>query len=83
MPSSSLVQAAIFAAGAIVGGGVTAVVTSKRQRPAETVSSSQAAISTISPPVVGLGSKGNAELSSAVSLAPLATSVLKYGNPGE
>ncbi|ESK87540.1 mitochondrial nuclease [Moniliophthora roreri MCA 2997] len=83
MSSSSLIQAAIFAAGAIVGGGVTAVVTSKRQRPVEIVSPNvQPAISTVSPPVIDLGAKGNAEISSAVSLAPLASSALKYGNPG-
>ncbi|KAL0071649.1 nuclease [Marasmius tenuissimus] len=89
--SSSVVQAAVFAAGAVIGGGVTALVTSKRQRPADipgaipssSTTPSTAAVTTVSPPVIDLGSKGNAQISNAASLASLtAPTVLKYGNPG-
>ncbi|KAL0578247.1 nuclease [Marasmius crinis-equi] len=88
--SSSAIQAAIFAAGAVVGGGVTAFVASKRQRPADvpgalpsSSSASAPAKSTVSPPVIDLGSKGNAQIANAAALASLATpAVLKYGNPG-
>ncbi|KAJ3815682.1 hypothetical protein F5876DRAFT_61275 [Lentinula aff. lateritia] len=86
---SVLVQAALFAAGAIVGGGVTATVFTKRQaqRPvvAPTVDGTivSPAVATVSPPVIGLGANGNAQISSLASATSLSSSaVLKYGNPG-
>ncbi|KAG7092185.1 hypothetical protein E1B28_008554 [Marasmius oreades] len=83
--SSPALQAAIFAAGAVVGGGITALIASKRQRPADvpgTLPSSTPALSTVPPPLLELGSRGNAQITSAASIAPLAATVLKYGNPG-
>lgn len=89
-PMSALVQAALFAAGAVVGGGVTAAVFTKRQaqRPviAPTVDGTivSPAVATVSPPVIGLGANGNAQISSLASATSLSSSaVLKYGNPGE
>ncbi|KAJ4488340.1 hypothetical protein J3R30DRAFT_3654615 [Lentinula aciculospora] len=86
---SSLVQAALFAAGAVVGAGVTAAIYSKKQaqRPsvAPTVDGTivSPAVATVSPPVIGLGTNGNAQISNLASVASLSSSsVLKYGNPG-
>ncbi|KAJ3741958.1 hypothetical protein DFH05DRAFT_1403145 [Lentinula detonsa] len=83
---SSLVQAALFAAGAVVGGGVTAAVLSKKQ-PALTPTVDgtivSPAVATVTPPVIGLGANGSAQITNLASLASLSSSaVLKYGNPG-
>lgn len=84
---SVFVQAAIFAAGALVGGGVSAIVLNKKpvQRPSTSdgIIVSPAAQSTVTPPVIGLGTAGNAQISTLSSVASLSSSaVLKYGNPG-
>ena len=84
--SSGIIQAAIFAAGAAVGGGI-ATVTIKRagQRPAELALPPPNAIGTIPPPVVQVSSKAGIPSFSAGNLASVATlesPVLKYGNPG-
>ncbi|KAK0448377.1 uncharacterized protein EV420DRAFT_856610 [Desarmillaria tabescens] len=75
--SSSLLQVAIFTAGAIVGGGLTVAVTSKRTRPTEAIVSPA-----VSPPIVDIGPSGRTSISAVVSAASLASPVLKYGNPG-
>lgn len=75
--SSSLLQVAIFTAGAIVGGGLTVAVTRKRPRPADAIVSPA-----VSPPVVDIGPSGRTSISAVASVASLASPVLKYGNPG-
>lgn len=81
---STIVQAAVFAAGALIGGGVTAAVLNKKPQPAAvdgTIVSP--AVSTVTPPIIGLGTNGNAQISTLSSVASLSSSaVLKYGNPG-
>ncbi|KAJ3762952.1 hypothetical protein EV360DRAFT_34598 [Lentinula raphanica] len=83
---SSVIQAALFAAGAVVGGGVTAAVLHKKtaQRPVVvdgTIVSPS--VTTVSPPVIGLGPNGTAQITNIASVASLSSSaVLKYGNPG-
>ncbi|KIY66255.1 hypothetical protein CYLTODRAFT_444806 [Cylindrobasidium torrendii FP15055 ss-10] len=68
MPSS-LFQAAVFAAGAVVGSGVTALVNRKTAKP----------IALDSPlPIVSIGANGETSISATPVLPP----VLKYGNPG-
>ncbi|KAJ3766228.1 hypothetical protein FB446DRAFT_654122 [Lentinula raphanica] len=86
---SSVIQAALFAAGALVGGGITAAVlhkkTAQSQRPVVdgTIVSPGSAVNTVSPPVIGLGSNGTAQITNIASVASLSSSaVLKYGNPG-
>ncbi|KAK0483289.1 hypothetical protein IW261DRAFT_937780 [Armillaria novae-zelandiae] len=74
--SSSLLQVAIFTAGAIVGGGLTVAVTSKRPRPADAIVSPA-----VSPPVVNIGPSGRTSISAVASVASIASPVLKYGNP--
>ncbi|KAF5372923.1 hypothetical protein D9758_001742 [Tetrapyrgos nigripes] len=81
--SSIFVQTAIFAAGAIAGGGVAAVISS-RQRPQVSASPPTVpAVSQVPPPVMDMGPKGGAQIT---SLAPVGSftdlPILKYGNPG-
>ncbi|KAF8644132.1 hypothetical protein AX16_008660 [Volvariella volvacea WC 439] len=81
MPGA-LVHAAVFAAGALVGGGIAAVTTANRRSavPIHTAPS-QTLDSTL--PVLRLDQQtGQATLSEATSQLPSSTPVLKYGNPG-
>jgi len=80
MSSSIIVRAAIFTAGAIVGGCAAAAVSNNRNRPV------------ISPvtqpipkavPVVGLDATGKTTISTELSITSNLLPVLKYGNPGE
>ncbi|KAF5391815.1 hypothetical protein D9757_001690 [Collybiopsis confluens] len=75
----SAIQAAIFVAGTLVGGGLTAAIVKSVALPVDKTSVSPA-VSFVTPPVVGLGTNGHAELSSLASLS--SSAVLKYGNPG-
>jgi endonuclease G len=82
MSSATLVQAAIFTVGALVGGGVTAALTVRKPalppppKPAPVVAPA---------PVMQVGPAGQAHIIApptsvnAGSLEP----VLKYGNPGQ
>ena len=83
MPSSSLVRAAIFAAGAAVGGGVATVLGRKKAQDAAPLG-----VPVYAPPVtnhtpsntpaVSLGASGAPVLAAGVPTIP----VLRYGNPG-
>ncbi|KZV62624.1 hypothetical protein PENSPDRAFT_591140 [Peniophora sp. CONT] len=83
MSSSSLVRAAIFAAGAAVGGGVVTVLGRKRAQEAAPVGvpvyappvTSQTPSNT---PAVSLGASGAPVLAAGTPVIP----VLRYGNPG-
>ena len=78
MTGATLVRAAIFAAGAIVGGGVATIISSKRQSPRPS-SQTQGAI-------VDLDEAGKTRMGGAgTAVAPKnpLSAVLKYGNPGE
>jgi endonuclease G len=84
MTGTALVRAAIFTAGALVGGGVAAVISNKKQIPVYTpVPSSQ-----VPPPIVEVDRTGKARFQEPQgTLVPAAhgtlSRALKYGNPGE
>jgi len=86
MPSSVIIHAAYFAAGAVIGGGlVTAVSSKKRQIPSPqfsvpTVDLRQSGV--VIPPIVEIGAGGDARITNAAVAMTLAPPVLKYGNPG-
>ncbi|KAH8102897.1 hypothetical protein BXZ70DRAFT_1057286 [Cristinia sonorae] len=76
MPSPGLVRAAFFAVGAVVGGGVATVVSSKRKH---------ASVAIPSPPVVQVEttSSGVTRITTpAAAMVKVDLPVLKYGNPG-
>jgi endonuclease G, mitochondrial len=89
MPSSVIIHAAYFAAGAVIGGGIVTAVSKKRQIrsipspqfSAPTVDLRQSG--TIIPPIVEIGTGGDARITNAAAVMTLAPPVLKYGNPGE
>jgi endonuclease G len=71
MTSSTLVHAAVFAVGAVVGGGIATVVGRKSQQPLPAY---------VPPtPIIEVGTTGTATISANVGgISP----VLTYGNPG-
>ncbi|KAF8078170.1 hypothetical protein FPV67DRAFT_38480 [Lyophyllum atratum] len=79
MSGSVIVRAAIFAAGALVGGGVATVISSRKQ----TIPRPSQVASTTSAPIIELGKTGQPKLQEP-SLVPstVVSTVLKYGNPG-
>lgn len=78
MSGSTAVRVAIFAAGALVGGGVTAYVTG-RQQPRHMLN-----VSTSPAPMVGFDKTGKttALVDVGISASPL-VSPLKYGHLGQ
>lgn len=74
MPSSTIVRAAIFTAGALVGGCVATVV--NRNRPVTSPV-------TLPQPVVGLDATGKTAISTDLNITSNPLPVLKYGNPGK
>jgi endonuclease G, mitochondrial len=83
MPSAAMLHAACFAAGAVVGGGLVTVVSSKkRQIPVSFIPAVDSRKSgVIIPPIVEVGMNGDARITNAAAIA-FASPVLKYGNPG-
>lgn len=71
MPSASFIHVACFAVGAVVGGGVATVVSSRRP-----------ILAARPPAVLDLDQTGDAKLSTAVAPIPALSAVLKYGHPG-
>jgi len=81
--SSTIIQAAIFAAGAVVGGGVAAAITSRKQSHAVPVPSHNMPAVSHVPPVIDMGPKGGAQITSIATTGTFTDlPVLKYGNPG-
>ncbi|KIM49006.1 hypothetical protein M413DRAFT_92795 [Hebeloma cylindrosporum] len=76
MPSAVIVHAAVFTAGALLGGGIAAAVSNKNKSASALPSAKPAS----SPPVIGLDASGKASMSTQLTVPP--HSVLKYGNPG-
>ncbi|KAH0830284.1 hypothetical protein J3R83DRAFT_1649 [Lanmaoa asiatica] len=70
MPNASLKHAVCLAVGAVVGGGVATVVSSRKLIPAPP------------PAVIDLDQKGDAKISTTVATVPTVSAVLKYGHPG-
>ena len=75
MPGTAIIRAAIFTAGAVVGGCVATAVSNNRNRPVT---------SPVSPPqpVIGFDAAGNTTISSELTVTSNLFPVLKYGNPG-
>ncbi|KAF8894441.1 hypothetical protein BD779DRAFT_1609201 [Infundibulicybe gibba] len=78
MPGSTLVRAAIFTAGALVGGGVATALSNRR--------SQQTIVAVPSPngprPVIEVGPSGRTHITQPEASLSLVPQVLKYGNPG-
>lgn len=86
--NSAAVHGAVFAVGALVGGGIATAVVSKRQipvPPTATFPSAQlpAQKVTLAPPIIQMGPKGDAHLVTPSTSPAVIEPVLKYGNPGE
>lgn len=83
MPASSVIHAACFALGAVVGGGTIVAINASRRK--EALVRSTASTTQALPPgngsLVEVGVTGQPRLSQAAGAA-LAGPVLKYGNPG-
>lgn len=78
MPGSAIVHAAVFTAGAVLGGGIATVITNKKH---------QKAVSAVPPttpaPVIGLNTSTKApQISTDLTVASSLHPVLKHGNPG-
>lgn len=73
MPSSVFVHATVFTAGALLGGGIAAAVSS-RQKFTQTAPS-------VKPPP-SFDTTGNAKVSTEISAYYSLPSPLKYGHPG-
>jgi len=83
MPSAVIVHAAVFTAGALLGGGIAAAVSNKNKS-ASTLPSAHIPTPGPSPPVIGLDASGKASMSTQLTVPPQFPSpVLKYGNPGQ
>lgn len=83
--SSVILHAAVFAAGAVVGGGVAAAVTRRSQHASQALTLPPAnASGTLPPPVVDVEKIGGVPQFSGnlASVATLSSPLLKYGNPG-
>ncbi|KAF9036968.1 hypothetical protein BDZ89DRAFT_451976 [Hymenopellis radicata] len=79
--SSTIIQAAIFAAGAVVGGGVATALVKRASSSVPAHIPTQPAVSAIPPPVVDITS-GRTSISAVATTVPTLPAVLKYGNPG-
>lgn len=94
MPSSTIVHAACFAVGALVGGGVATTVANRRKvvpppPPAQSVVIPAQTVKPVTPavkppsPVIEVESRTGQVTVSQDALAQVGSSVLRYGNPGE
>lgn len=78
MPSSTIVHAACFAVGALVGGGVATAISSNK-RPIHVPASTQVQ----QKPIVDIqSSTGETRLSSPGALVKVDSQILKHGHPG-
>ena len=75
MPGAAIIRAAIFTAGAVVGGCVVTAVANNRNRPVTPKSDPPQ-------PVTGLDATGKTEISTEVTETSGLLPILKYGNPG-
>ncbi|PPQ78182.1 hypothetical protein CVT25_015515 [Psilocybe cyanescens] len=78
MPSAVIIHAAVFTAGALLGGGIATMVSSKATPPRPP--SPQARV--IQPPMIGLDAAGKTSISKELTVASNLPVQLKYGNPG-
>lgn len=71
MPSTVIIHATVFAAGALLGGGIAAAISSKN-----------AATSRTQPAIVGIDTAGRAKIVTDLAVVPSLPVALKHGNPG-
>lgn len=80
MPSATIVHAAVFAVGALVGGGVATAVSARNRRDMLPPVPAQSAPA---PPVIHVKPGQGTQMQTAPGqVVKVDTSVLKYGNPG-
>lgn len=80
MPSATIVHAAVFAVGALVGGGVATAVSARSRRDMLPPVPTQGAPA---PPVIHVKPGQGTQMQTAPGqVVKVDTSVLKYGNPG-
>ncbi|KAF5358529.1 hypothetical protein D9756_001756 [Leucocoprinus leucothites] len=86
MPGSAVVHAAVFTAGALLGGGIAAAVTSRKNQQQPVLPTRPAPPVPVSPPqqpsapAIHIGKTGTPALVESQEL--IVSPVLKYGNPG-
>lgn len=78
MPSSAILHAACFTAGVVIGGGLVSAVSSKHRQ----TSSPPIPTGKPIPPIVNIGTNGDARITNSAAVVALSPPVLKYGNPG-
>ncbi|KAH7889958.1 hypothetical protein F5I97DRAFT_1924468 [Phlebopus sp. FC_14] len=81
MSSATVIHAACFAVGAVVGGGVVTVVSARRRPVPVTATTASSAVTPVAAPVIELGPTGDAIISSTAATA-LVSPVLRHGHPG-
>ena len=74
MPTTAIIRAGIFAAGAVVGGCVASAVSNNRNRVTPKSDALQS--------VIGFDATGKTTVSSELAVTSNLLPVLKYGNPG-
>jgi endonuclease G len=86
MPSAAIVHAAVFTAGALLGGGLAVAVSNKNRAtyaPPVSYTPSPRPTEAISGPVIDLDTaSGKTNISKELSITANLPAVLKYGNPG-
>ncbi|KAF9475676.1 mitochondrial nuclease [Pholiota conissans] len=85
MPSAVIVHAAVFTAGAVIGGGLAVAVSNKNRatQPPPIIPYTPAPRPNESTPVIGLDIiSGKTQLSKGLTITSNLPAVLKYGNPG-
>lgn len=82
MSSSAIVRAALFAAGALVGGGVATVLSSRQQSTPIAASPSESA-SPSKRPIVEVNEIGKMQIIDGAMMPSSLSPILRYGNPGQ
>lgn len=83
MPSAAIVHAAVFTAGALLGGGLAVAVANKNKHTATApYTPAPRPDERVAGPVIGLDTYGRTNISKELSITSNLPAVLKYGNPG-
>ncbi len=82
MPSAAIIHAAVFTAGALIGGGLAVAVSSKNKHATSYTPAPPRPDERVVAPVIGLDTYGKTSISKELSITSNLPAVLKYGNPG-